>query len=174
MPQRGTAAFQLIATSVLLAACSTVNRSPESIRLSPADTERLIIDQVSGSWETRTSTGGQVEALLRCGGAMEVNEVVRGPDGKLRFIARITDDQGNFLTDEEPWSGVIDYQNVSGNGRQLTICLRYDQEDRINKNGELARWCMIMIGPDQYVWREQSWSFDEFTVARYRCKGSSG
>jgi hypothetical protein len=170
MAHRTAAAFPLMALSVLLMACSTVNRPVESDRLSLEEAERLIIRQVSGSWETRIGSGEQAEPVLRCGGAMEVNKVVREPDGKLRFIAGVTDDQGIVPADEEPWSGVIDYQNVAENGRQLTICLRYDQEDRINNDGELAHWCMIMTGPDRYVWRERSWSFDEFTTARYRCK----
>ncbi len=173
MTGRAAAAFRLVVTSALLMACSAVNGLAESKRLSPEETESLIIRQVSGSWAMRRSSAEQDNTGFRCGGIMEVNEVVRETDGKLRFITRVTDSQGNFPADQSPWSGLIDYQNVSENGRQLTICLRYDQEDRINTNGDLAHWCMIMTGPDQYAWRERSWSFGEFTEARFRCKGPS-
>ncbi len=171
MTGSATNAFRAVVATGLLMVFGNPDGFPESQSVSPDESISLIIRQVSGAWEMRGSSQQELGPEYRCGGIMEVNEVVREADGRLRFNTRITDSEGNFTDDEPAWTGLIDYQLIAENGRQLTICVQYDQENRVNDQGKLAHWCMIMTGPDRYVWRERSWPFGHFTEVRYRCKG---
>ena len=163
---------------ILVAACFAMGVgafevAAESDRSSSRVEEEIIIKQVTGYWVISENSPYEPSYGYECGGVMEVNEVVRDSDGRLRFTSRTTNEKGRFSEDEPGSSGIIYFQSVAKNARQLTICLQYDDEDRVTEQGKLARWCMIMAGPDQFVWREQGWPFGEFTAARYRCKGPS-
>lgn len=50
------------------------------------------------------------------------------------------------------------------------IQLKYDSEERLDEDGNIVEWRLIMPSKDKFVWQRVGWPVTATTPARHRCK----
>ena len=100
--------------------------------------------QLSGSWSDSVNTSSVCE---------EARHFTR---------MQLSDDHARpAIFNDRTWKSKLGETNrfaatvVAETERSLT--LRYDNETRLNANGKLVEWQLIIVAPGVYRWRETDW-----------------
>ena len=104
-------------------------------------------------------------------------------EGKWELHPDRKDDVSTFSCDDEPLIITIDLENMryvstrEGYREEASILeignglfwIRYDDEARLDDNGEPVEWAWIADGDDQFYWARRDWPSGSGTNRRRRC-----
>ena len=84
--------------------------------------------------------------------------------------------EGNRVVYTGQWSDSTevyrsDVSQIDDDAGQVlpTILLQYDNEVRLDENGELVSWALFMPDRDHFYWTRRDWPYGRRTAMRRRC-----